>query len=396
MSAPRALIHVQHLLGVGHLRRALALGRALADAGAKVTVASGGMGVPNLPTTGLDFVELPPARAADATFKRLLDESGQPIDDAWRARRKDALLRLFASVDPDLLVIELYPFGRRQLRFELEPLLDAAHARPRRPTIACSLRDIIHPPAPGRVDGVVEAVRERFDMVLVHGDPGLIPLELSFPDVARIAGRLHYTGYLLDQPLPTAASRREPPREPEVIVSSGGGAVGEPLLKTALAARTLTRHRGRPWRLLAGHNLGEAAFQALCREAPPGVIVERARPDFTALLPGALCSVSQAGYNTAIEVLAARAPAVFVPFADEAEVEQTLRCRALARHGLCRWVPPTALSPQALAQAIDAAEPPPPGLVIDIDGGRNSATLLLRAVAEKATFAGDLSQRRDP
>ncbi len=393
MSAPRALIHVQHLLGVGHLRRALALGRALADAGAEVTVASGGMVVPNLPSDGLTLVQLPPARAADATFKQLLDETGKPVDDAWRARRKAALLELFAAVKPDLLVIELYPFGRRQLRFELEPLLDAAHARDSRPVIACSLRDILHPPAPGRIDGMVEAVRNRFDMVLVHGDPALIPLELSFPDVARIAQRLRYTGYLLDQPLPVAETT---PRAPEVIVSSGGGAVGEPLLKTALAARGLTRHRDKPWRLLAGHNLSDGAFQSLLREAPAGVTVERARADFTALLPGALCSVSQAGYNTAIEVLAARAPAVFVPFADEAEVEQTMRCRALARHGLCRWVEPAALTPRSLAQAIDGAEAPPLGLTIDTDGARKSATLLLRAVAEQATFAGDLSQRRDP
>ncbi len=394
MSVPRALIHVQHLLGVGHLRRALALGRALADAGAEVTVASGGMGVPNLPSDGLRLVQLPPARAADATFKQLLDETGRPVDDAWRAKRKAALMQLFAATKPDLLAIELYPFGRRQLRFELEPLLDAAHARAARPVIACSLRDIIHPPAPGRIDGMVASVRNRFDMVLVHGDPELIPLELSFPDAARIAARLRYTGYLLDRPLPAAASG--PPREPEVIVSSGGGAVGEPLLKAALAARPLTRHRDRPWRLLVGRNLSDGAFQALQREAPAGATVERARSDFTDLLPDALCSVSQAGYNTVIEVLAARAPAVFVPFADEGEVEQIMRCRALARHGLCRWVEPMALSPRSLALAIDGAEPPPQGLAIDSGGARKSAMVLLRAVAEKATFAEDLSQQRDP
>jgi predicted glycosyltransferase len=392
MTAPGALIHVQHLLGVGHLRRALALGRALAGAGVGTTVASGGMPVPTLPRDGLEFVQLPAARAADATFKLLLDENGGAVDDAWRARRKAALLELFERTKPDILAIELYPFGRRMLRFELEPLLDAARARTPRPVVACSLRDIIHPPAPGRVDGVVEAVLGRFDLVLVHGDPQLIPLELSFPAVPRIAQRLRYTGYLLDQALPAPAPA--PPGEPEVIVSSGGGAVGEPLLKTALAARGLTRHRDRPWRLLAGHNLSEGAFQALVREAPSGVVVERARADFSSLLPGALCSVSQAGYNTAIEVLSARAPAVFVPFADEAEVEQTLRCRALARHGLCRWVEPRALSPEALARAIDAAEPPPKGLTIDTEGAGKSATHLLRAVAEKATFAGDLSQRR--
>ena len=382
--AVRALIHVQHLLGVGHLRRALALGRALAAAGANVTLASGGMPVPNLQATGLDFVQLPAMRAADATFKTLLDETGKPIDDAWRARRTAALLDLFAAVRPALLAIELYPFGRRLLRFELEPLLDAARAQNPVPVIACSLRDIIHPPAPGRAEGVVEAVRKRFDMVLVHGDPALIPLDLSFPLTGQIVDRLRYTGYLMDAPLPDAPATQH---EPEVIVSSGGGAVGEPLLRAALAARELTRYRDRPWRLLAGHNLAEDKFQALSAGAAAGVVVERARADFTGLLPGALCSVSQAGYNTAIEVLSARAPAVFVPFADEAEVEQTLRCKALSRHGMCRWVAPEQLTPTALAQAIDGATQPPDGLQIDTDGGRKSALLLLRAVAEKAKLS---------
>lgn len=379
----RALLHVQHLLGIGHLRRILTLARALAEAGVECTVASGGFPVPNIEGQGIRFVQLPAARAADATFKTLLDQDNRPVDDAWRARRRDAVLALFAAVDPTILVIELYPFGRRLLRFELEPLLDAARARPRRPVVACSLRDILHPPAPERIDGIVERVTRDFDLVLVHGDPDLIPLALSFPAVARLQqGKVCHTGYLTD-PLPPPAGA------PEVLVSCGGGAVGEPLLQAALAARVLTTYRDHPWRILVGHNLPESRFATLRQTAPPGVTVERARPDFPALLPRALCSVSQAGYNTAVEVLAARTPAVFVPFADEGEVEQILRCEALAAHGLCRWVSPDALSPVALAQAIDAARRPSGDVRVNFAGGPESARLLLRAAAEKATLATD-------
>jgi predicted glycosyltransferase len=390
-AAPRALVHVQHLLGVGHLRRALTLAHALADAGVATTVASGGMHVPNLPARGIDFVQLEPSRAADATFKLLVDERGNPVDDAWRARRRDALLDLFQAVDPAILAIELFPFGRRLLRFELLPLLDAARARRDRLVVACSLRDILHPPAPDRIDAIVATVREHFDLVLAHGDPDLIKLDLSFPAVDRIRDRLRYTGYLLDPPGAGAATG-----EAEVIVSSGGGAVGEPLLRAALRARPATIHRDRPWRLLAGHNLPEDRFQALRADAPPGVTVERAREDFPALLTRALCSVSQAGYNTAIEVLAARVPAVFVPFADAGEIEQTLRCQALSARNLCRFVPQAALAPATLAAAIDAAAAPPPGFAVNLDGARESAKLLLRAVAEKATLAAVPHPAREP
>ena len=42
-----------------------------------------------------------------------------------RNSRRTALLSLADEVDPDILLLETYPFGRRQFRFELLPLLDA-------------------------------------------------------------------------------------------------------------------------------------------------------------------------------------------------------------------------------------------------------------------------------
>ena len=44
------LFHVQHLLGIGHLRRAGAIARGLVAAGLDVTVASGGAPVPGAAT----------------------------------------------------------------------------------------------------------------------------------------------------------------------------------------------------------------------------------------------------------------------------------------------------------------------------------------------------------
>jgi predicted glycosyltransferase len=41
----KALIWVQHLLGIGHVRRAALIARAMTDAGLDVTVASGGFSV---------------------------------------------------------------------------------------------------------------------------------------------------------------------------------------------------------------------------------------------------------------------------------------------------------------------------------------------------------------
>lgn len=383
----RALFYVQHLLGVGHLTRTATLARACAADGIEVTVASGGEPVPGLDFGGAALAQLPPLRAADRRFKALVDEHGAPIDDAWRAARRDRLLALYERLAPDVVLTELFPFGRRQLRFELLPLLErcaADRARTgRRPRTACSVRDIlVASPKPGRDREMLELARRYYDLVLVHGDPHFVPLDATFPHLDEIAGRVAYTGYVVARP-PAPTS---PDGTDEVIVSAGGGAVGRALFRAALAARPRTRLAGARWRILAGANLPEPEFRTLAAgaDADAGVAVERARPDFAALLGRARLSVSQGGYNTLMEVLAARLPAVVVPYAGGLESEQRLRARLLAERGLIEVVDEDELDGESLAAAVERAlaRPPSPGLAgIDTEGA--AATVrALRALAQ--------------
>src|SRR5262245_37954351 len=122
----RILIHVQHLLGTGHFRRAAAIGRALAEAGHEVEIASGGPPLAHPGAGAARLFQLPPMRAADGAFTAFIDEHGRPVDAEWKTRRRDALLACFTTFRPDVLITELFPFGRRQLEFELLPLLEAA------------------------------------------------------------------------------------------------------------------------------------------------------------------------------------------------------------------------------------------------------------------------------
>ncbi|MBM3560302.1 MAG: glycosyl transferase family 28, partial [Alphaproteobacteria bacterium] len=298
---PRLLFWVQHLLGIGHLMRAATLARAFEAYGFAVTLVSGGMPVPGFAPGVSRFVQLPPTRATDRYFKVLVDERDERVDEAWKAMRLERLLAVLAETRPDVLLAELYPFGRRQMRFEVEPLLAAAHAMPVRPLVVSSVRDIlVEPDKPERIDEMVARLRRFFDLVLVHGDAAFIPFETTFPRLAEIADMARYTGYVVDPPPP-----REGPGAPgwgEVIVSTGGGAVGSELIEAALAARPLTILASAPWRLLAGHNLPAERFAALVADAPPGVVVERARPDFRRFVANCRLTVSQGGYNTVMEV----------------------------------------------------------------------------------------------
>ena len=385
MSRPRVFFHVQHLLGIGHLRRAATIARALDRAGLAVAFVSGGEPMPGLDLGGAELIQLPAARAGDSGFGSILDAAGRPIDDGWRDRRRRVLLGAFAALAPDVLLIELYPFGRRPFRFELEPLLAAAAARRPRPAVACSVRDIlVDKSEPRRNAEIVEIVRRDFDRILVHGNPRLVTFGQTFPAAAAIADKLCYTGYVVGEP-PTDAEGDA--GTGEVLVSAGGGAVGASLLQTALAARPLTRLADRPWRLLTGINLPREAFATLAAASPSGVTVERFRPDFQTLLKNCRLSVSQAGYNTVMEILAARTRAVVVPFADGSETEQSLRASLLAQRGLLTVVEPASLSAATLAAGIDAADAatPPAAAAPDLDGAAGT----VRAIRELLRRAGD-------
>jgi predicted glycosyltransferase len=375
----RILIHVQHLLGTGHLQRAALIARALVAEGAAVTLVTGGMPLPGFRLDGGRVVQLPPLKATDASFRSLVGPGDRPLDDALRAERRRLVLDAFADSRPAVVLTETYPFGRRALRFELEPLIEAARAAEPRPALVASIRDIlVAKPDPARRQAMVDRFEADYDRLLVHADPRLIRLEASLPEAAGLGARLHYTGFVA----PAAAAPGPDTPSGEVVVSAGGGVVGATLLRTALAARPLSRHARTPWRLITGRNLPEADFAALAHAADDGIVIERFRADLPALFARAALSISQAGYNTAIELLQARVPMVLVPFAEAAETEQTLRARLLAAAGMARMVEADALDPIGLARAIDRAELPPV-LAIDLDGARISARALLEIAAER-------------
>ena len=376
--SPRILIHVQHLMGIGHQSRAALIARALDAAGAEVIYVSGGFPVPGLDVGGADFVQLPAARAADRHYRGLVDEELRPVGEAWRRARRDQLLRVLKGRRPDVVVTETYPFGRRLLRFELSPLLDRLAAEHPATRLVSSVRDIVERRSkPEREHETLEVVRSRYHRVLVHSDPEVVSFGASFPFAAEMEDRLSYTGYVAQAPSPGEGEGKA--GRGEIVVSAGGGRVGEALLRTAIAARSLSAHSRRAWRVLVGPDVPESGLSRLREEAPAGVRIERNRRDFPHLLARCRASISQAGYNTATDILRAGTRAVLVPYADSGEREQTLRAEMLSARGFATVLPPDALAPESLAAALDAAAdlPRPHGQHIQLDGARRAASLIL-------------------
>jgi len=380
----RVLIAVTHLLGAGHLTRAAALARAFARKGHATTLVSGGTPARLADLENVAFVQLPPVRTAGTDFRTLLDEDFGPIDQAYLDSRRALLLDTLETTRPDILVTELFPFGRRVLADEFSALLDAARRMNPRPRVLCSIRDILVASSKAsRIEETHARLLADYDAVLVHGDPELVPLEVSWPVDERIRPLIRYTGYVDENDAPVPEAHRH-----GIVVSGGSSAASLPLYRAALAAAQDIADR--PWRILVGRGVAESDFATLERSAPPHVTVERARPDFRTLLAGAELSVSQAGYNTAVDLLRCGVTSVLVPFEAGNETEQRLRAERLAALGLAEIVPEAELSRQNLADAIrrGLTRTPSPAPAISLDGALRSV-----AVAENLVSSGPALHR---
>ncbi len=365
------LIAVTHLLGAGHLTRAAALARAFARAGHEATLVSGGMPVPLLTLDGIRLVQLPPVRTAGTDFRTLLDEAGVPIDAVRRDQRRDRLVATLNEVRPDVLITELFPFGRRVLADEFLALLEAAQALDPRPLVACSIRDIlVAPRQPERVDEAHARLARFYDIALVHGDPDLIPLEASWPLDETTRRLIRHTGYVDEGAAVPRPSTRE-----GIVVSGGASAASLPLYRTAIEAAA--RIPDQPWRVLVGNGVPDSTFAALRAAAPGHAIVERARRDFRTLLAGAALSVSQAGYNTVLDLLRTGVPAVLVPFEAGHETEQRLRADHLDARGLAEVVPEAELTADRLVDAVRRRlGRPQERIPINLDGAARTVALV--------------------
>ncbi|NNU64457.1 glycosyl transferase [Rhizobium sp. WYCCWR 11152] len=378
MTAPRIFFYVQHLLGIGHIARASRIANALVKDGFDVTVVTGGLPVPGFPGEGVKTVALPAVVANNAGFSGLADADGRPAGEDFLHARRQLLLDAFHAARPDVVITEAFPFGRRQMRFELLPLLEAIDKAEPRPKLISSVRDILQENRKaGRDAETVTLVKDHFDAVLVHGDPGFVRLEDTFPLTSEIADRLRYTGLVAAPPAP------EPAETFDIIASAGGGAVGAALIGAAKEAATLLPDNLR-WLLVAGPNLPEADFAALSEDAAPNVTLVRFRRDFPSLLRGAKVSISQAGYNTVGDLLRTECRAILIPFVAGGETEQTVRAERLQALGLADILPENGLTAGHVKEAVEkalAAQPRGP-VLLDLDGAEKTALIIRSMIAE--------------
>jgi predicted glycosyltransferase len=384
---PRILFYCQHSLGMGHLIRSLSVAEGLAEHFHVVFLNGGPMPEGVKPSSEIEVINLPPL-GFDSEMRLCSRDPRHTLAQA-QALRSEILLETLHSVKPQVVLIELFPFGRKKFAGELVPLLEQAHAsNGTRPIVVCSLRDILVSRDQDHDERAVHRANRYFDAVLVHSDMQFARLEETFHPRSPLTVPVHYTGFVSrkqkEQPVV------EPARQPRIVVSAGGGIVGEALLHTAVQAYDLMKNRRQvEMKVIGGPFIPEQSWQTLQEMAreKQGLSLHRFVPDLETELRQAAASVSQCGYNTAMEILRSRVPALVVPFSTDEEDEQMNRARRLERLGALSVLDPKHLDPHSLAAQLDTLlEFQPEPIHLDLNGVENTAQLLKDLVQERQTI----------
>ena len=272
------------------------------------------------------------ARAAAAARRRRRRAASSATTRATRSSRRgraraSGCSRRSAPCGPAAVLVELFPFGRAKFARELVPLLEAARAAGA--LTACSLRDIL--------------VSRRADQQRTTTAPRASRTRTSTPcsSTAIPASR----GWRRRSPRARRWACRSTTRASSCAIPSraaaarGGQVRGlgrRRARRRAAAARGGRRAAPRP-------RADEADRRPAAARATRGSAARAARARASSC--GAPCptsarssrapraSVSQGGYNTALEVVRSGVPALVVPYATPEEDEQTRRARRLERLG---------------------------------------------------------------
>ena len=390
MSAPRVLLYSHDSFGLGHIRRTLALARAIseADSEASVLILTGSTVACcyRLPPR-VDTVKLPViTKNAAGAYESLR----LPIEfEDVRALRSAVALAAAKSFRPTVAVVDKTPLGvRGEIRATLEWLRHQRGCR-----LVLGLRDIEDGVEKVRAEwsqlGLRSTIERYYDTILVYGpESSMDALDCLGWDDLPVP--VHHVGYVCSSP-----GIERPPDFPSeyLLATTGGGADGLSVLVNVIEALRI-RPLPLPTVIVTGPLITDRDFAGLIeRTAGLNIRVHEFRADMESVVAGAKGVVSMAGYNTVAEVLGARKRALLVPRIVPRE-EQLLRARALAEQGLIEMLHPAELSPSVMREALDrllTRPAPAPEFVLDQGAVRAAGVIRALAAADQTSDAPLLS-----
>ncbi len=383
----RVLLYSHDTFGLGHLRRNLAIAEYLLapERDVDVWLLSGSPVLRSwdLPA-GLHVQPLPPVVKTGA--ERYAARSGSGHFGLVKGYREALLLNTVMRERPDVILVDHAPAGMKN---ELLPTLAAVRNEMPATRIVLGLRDIIDSPEVvcklWQDEEIYDLLEHAYDRILVYGSRALFDVAQAYRLPPAVAAKLDYVGYVARQPaaaadVPWTGMTTAPGLR--VLVTAGGGGDGFALLEAYVAALATLPAHSTASLLVPGPLMPREQAAALARlvASRGDVTILPYTTDLTGLLAQSELVVAMGGYNTSVEILAARKPAIIVPRAAP-RAEQLLRTEMLERLGLV-WLAEAgpdlsrrlaALLPRALT---GQAPRQPHWEAIDLDGARRTGAAL--------------------
>ncbi|MGL5876124.1 MAG: glycosyltransferase family protein [Xenococcaceae cyanobacterium] len=383
----KIMFYCQHIVGMGHLIRSTEIIRGLVS-DFQVCLINGGEIIDEFPLPPSVEVVNIPAIKTDAQWKEL-----QPVDSSLslkevQLRRTEQILNVFERFKPDILILELFPFGRRRFSFELIPLLEKAKAAGTK--IVCSLRDIVvnQNDRQRHEEKVCNLIDRYFDLLLVHGDPQFVRLEEIFDRLDDLNCQVCYTGYVT-QSLSTTTPIHL--KKPLILVTVGGGRFGHDLLECVVKTAPLLQDRiPHQIQVFTGPFMLEETFNKLQDLAGDrsNLKIERYTPQLLNYMQQADLSISMCGYNTTMNILNTGVRAMMMAFTGSDDREQTIRLQKLAELEIAKAINPEDLQPEQFAtQIINYLQQQPIKWKFDFNGVANTAACLQNCLFQEPAIA---------
>jgi predicted glycosyltransferase len=385
---PRVLIYSHDTFGLGHLRRNLAIAEHLLQRPERfeVWLLTGSPVIHSwtLPI-GLHVQPLPPVVKLGA--ENYAERYGRDPFALVKGYREALIVKLVCQEKPDFLLVDHSPAG---MRGELLPALSLIRRELPNTRVVLGLRDILDAPETvtslWREENTYALLDRAYDDILVYGSRSLFDLVEAYEIPSDVASKLKYVGHIgRKRPLPAeAAGDAWPNAQPgaRVLVTAGGGGDGMFMMDAYGKALSMLPEGLTNSLILTGPLM--PAEQAALLRARAGkrrdITFMPHTTDLPAIMANADLVVSMGGYNTTVEILAARKKAIIVPRAAP-RAEQLMRSRLLHGLGLVWNAEPDADLPQRLAALVPDAlagirHRQPAWDAIDLDGAKRVGDLL--------------------
>ena len=377
----KIMFYCQHLLGIGHLIRSMEIVKGLPK-DFHICFINGGEVIEGLPVPPMvEMVNIPPITTDVEFHKFLIPGEFQTLEEVLEAR-KNQLLKILARLQPDILMIELFPFGRIKFAPELIPLLEQANKIGTK--VVSSLRDIVvsKKDQARHEETVCQLINNYFDMLLVHSDSSFIRLEESFSRINDLNCQIFYTGYVAQQVPEIGAETKLKiqAKKPSILVSVGGGRFGHELLdcvvKTAPILKEALPHH---LQMFTGHFVPKEIWAKLKNLTADqnNITIERYTPYLLNYMQHSDLSISMSGYNTTMNILMTGVRAMMMAFTGNGDQEQTIRVKKLEQMGIVKMIYPEDLKPENFAETIvNYLQYQPVVSKFDLDGVEKTAYYL--------------------